>query len=118
MVLTGITSLGRYNKSKPWITSVDESVYERIHPDREVDEKTIVAVRAKREKTLATQKEKKSKLVPLANISANFRFLIVYRSSTKGNGVCRLMLQGLLALHCLIERNFFRIKWLRYFWKR
>ena len=66
MVLTGITSLGRYNKSKAWITSVDETVYERIHPDREIDEKAITAIRTKREKTTATQKEKKSKLVCVA----------------------------------------------------
>lgn len=63
MVLTGITSLGRYNKSKPWITSVDESIYESIRPEREIDEKTIIAIRSRKEKLLATQKEKKTKLV-------------------------------------------------------
>jgi len=66
IVLTGITSQGRYNKSKPWVTSVNESIYERIRPDREIDEKAITSIRNKREKTLATQKEKKSKLVTRA----------------------------------------------------
>jgi hypothetical protein len=118
MVLTGITSLGRYNKSKAWITSVDETVYERIHPDREIDEKAITAIRTKREKTAATQKEKKSKLVRMDSTLSNTRFLIVSPSSTKGNGVYRLMLLDLLALHCLIEQNLFQIKLLHYFWKR
>lgn len=62
-VLTGITSLGRYNKSKPWITNVDDSVYESIRPDREIDEKAILAIRTRKERIAATQKEKKSKLV-------------------------------------------------------
>ena len=68
MVLTGITSLGRYNKSKPWITSVDEAIYESIRPDREIDEKAINAIRTRREKTLATQKEKKANLVRLTSL--------------------------------------------------
>jgi hypothetical protein len=63
LVLSGITSLGRYNKAKPWKRSVDESIYEPIRPNREIDEKSIIAIQTRREKKLALEKQEIVRMV-------------------------------------------------------
>ena len=62
-VLTGITSLGRYNKTKAWKKSVDESVYEAIRPEGEIDEKAIMTLQTRRQKKLDLARSKTDELV-------------------------------------------------------
>lgn len=73
--LTAITSLGRYNKAKAWKKSVDESVYEPIRPEGEIDEKVITTIQARRQKKIDLAKERISDLVLSC---AGFRLTIDY----------------------------------------
>lgn len=61
--LTGITSLGRYNKTKAWKKSVDESIYDAIRPEGEIDEKAITTLQTRRQKKLDLARSKTDELV-------------------------------------------------------
>jgi hypothetical protein len=61
--MNGITSLGRYNKAKPWKTSVNESIYEIIRPEAEIDEKTVSALQSRREKKIDLAHRRSKQLV-------------------------------------------------------
>lgn len=61
--MNGITSLGRYNKAKPWKTSVNESIYEIIRPEEEIDEKTVAALQSRRLKKIDLANRRSKELV-------------------------------------------------------
>jgi hypothetical protein len=61
--MNGITSLGRYNKAKPWKTSVDESIYEIIRPEADIDEKAVSALQTRRERKIELANRKSKQLV-------------------------------------------------------
>jgi hypothetical protein len=61
--LSGITQLGKFNKVKPWITSVADSVSDIIRPEGEIDEKAIAAIRLRRQKKLDLPNKKTGELV-------------------------------------------------------
>jgi hypothetical protein len=85
--LSAITSLGRYNKAKPWKKSVDESVYEPIRPEGEIDEKIITTIQLRRQKKMALAQEKISDLVPFrAGFWTNSRLCSQQMLSSNRNG--------------------------------
>lgn len=61
--LSAISSLGRYNKVKPWKKAVDESVYEPIRPEGKTDEKTITTLQNRRQRKLDLAKSRTDDLV-------------------------------------------------------
>ena len=67
--MNGITSLGRYNKAKPWKTSVDASIYEIIRPEVEIDEKAVSALQTRRQKKIdLANRKSKQLIIELADI--------------------------------------------------
>lgn len=72
--LNSITSLGRYNKAKPWKTSVDASVYEAIRPTAGIDENIVSTIQSRRHKKREQASKKRQDLVRLLRLSINTRY--------------------------------------------
>jgi hypothetical protein len=89
--LSSITALGRYSKQKAWVSSVDESLYESIRPETEIDEKAIATIQSKRERKRSVAKEKAAKLVCVLFYVANSRFWRLRKLLGRDNGDWQLM---------------------------